>query len=299
MKNRILFITLAFSFFLGFVSSNLFADNSTSTLSNPTAEDVANTVRGMAPDRPDTTESAITVPLGYYQIEMDLARFGHGNAEGAWQKGGNYYNNLDILPMNLKMGMNKRVDFQVIINPYGLNWDRASDGSVTRTDGFGGLIARLKINILGNDGNSKFSVGIMPWSNIPGSAGGDFEREGEWWKGGLIVMGGYDFSDRTGIGFMAEFDFERDHERGKYDFTMIQSAVISHNFVAGFSGYAEYINQVAVQLGTKVLPTLSGTAAVGATYQFNKNFIVDAGVNIGLFGQVDTVNPFLGFSARY
>ena len=75
-------------------------DKSGYNLFNPTPDDY---MREMSPDRPDKTDSPITVDAGHFQLEMDFANLTYDapNSERGNVKSEDY----QIAPMNLKVGV--------------------------------------------------------------------------------------------------------------------------------------------------------------------------------------------------
>ena len=64
--------------------------------------------RELSADRPDTTESPITVEAGAFQIESSLWAFGTDGSDETWTLG----------EVNLKAGLTKDADFQLLAQRY-------------------------------------------------------------------------------------------------------------------------------------------------------------------------------------
>src|SRR5688500_19361057 len=87
---------------LALATPALAADKSKYNLFNPTPR---GEMRDMSTDRPDTTESPLTVDAGHFQLEMSF--FDVSRHETA------------VAPMNLKVGLTDNSDLQLVLLPYG------------------------------------------------------------------------------------------------------------------------------------------------------------------------------------
>lgn len=68
-------------------------------------------MREMSTDRPDTTESPITVDAGHVQLELSLVDYAYNDDGGVRSE------ELSILPSNIKLGLLNNVDIQFIFTP--------------------------------------------------------------------------------------------------------------------------------------------------------------------------------------
>lgn len=136
------------------------ADKSSFTLFNPTPREL---MRDMSTDRPDTTESPYTVDAGHFQVEVSFVDFSYDRNNEDSQTA----RSLSVSPTLLKIGLLNNVDLQVGIDPYTRERtiDRATDASET-ISGFGDTIARMKVNLWGNDGGET-AFAIMPFVKFP------------------------------------------------------------------------------------------------------------------------------------
>ena len=73
-------------------------------------------MREMSTDRPDKTESPYTVDAGHFQVEMDVLAYSYDRNNGL--PGDTRVESLSIAPMNLKVGLCNRADFQVFVETY-------------------------------------------------------------------------------------------------------------------------------------------------------------------------------------
>ncbi|WP_181243649.1 hypothetical protein [Chamaesiphon polymorphus] len=110
-------------------------------------------------------------------------------ANRAADEDGNATDDFQFIATNLKVGLLNNVDLQVVVQPYSRSRIRlnSSSNQTLQTEGFGAIVARLKVNLYGNDtferpGDS--ALAVMPYISVPtvrDGVGGNFL------EGGLIV----------------------------------------------------------------------------------------------------------------
>src|SRR5215212_9414659 len=129
-------------------------DKSRFAVFRPTPDD---RMRDMETDRPDKTESPITVDAGHFQVEMDFAtytfdRTAHETTK-AWA----------VAPTNFKVGILNNLDLQMIVETSNVLTTRDHEtGREHRVSGFGDVTLRCKTNFWGNDGGPS-AFGMMPF----------------------------------------------------------------------------------------------------------------------------------------
>ena len=131
-------------------------------------------LRELETDRPDQTESPITVDAGRFQIEADLISYTDTERNGVRRQ------DLSAPVLNLKAGLLNNVDLQLVLSPY--NHARVTDQTTTpaqteTVSGFGDTQVRLKVNLWGNDGGST-ALAIMPYIQLPTGDTGLHQRRG-------------------------------------------------------------------------------------------------------------------------
>ena len=258
-------------------STRITTDKSGYSIFNPTPRELW---RPMVADRPDFTESPYTVDAGAVQVEasfIDWARQGRGD-EGtqSWA----------VAPTNLKVGLLNDVDLQFVFDPY----VRVQDPTETR-DGFGDIQFRLKMNLWGNDGGET-AFAFMPFIQLPTASDGLGSDHVE---GGLIFPFSANLADGLGLGLMFETDFLHDESDGGYDTDFIGTAAIGIDLTDRLGAYVEGI----AIWSTDSAVDFRGILGIGATYGISENIILDAGINLGLTGDVDDVNLFTGITFRF
>ena len=259
-------------------------DKSAFTVLNPTPAEL---MRDLSADRPDATESPVTVDAGHIQVELSFFDFTYNSEAGqrtdAWT----------VMDTNVKLGVTNDIDVQLVFAAY--SQERTRMAGVTETvEGFGDVIFRVKLNFWGNDGDAPAgldgtALGIMPFIKIPtGTALSNDHVEG-----GIILPFAWDITDTIGIGLMAEVDFVYDEANDEYDIEFLHSAVIGFEVFGPVGAFVEFVG---------VVPSNgSGYQAsfiVGGTIEITPDFMIDAGVRIGVT-HTDDVGFFAGMTWRY
>jgi len=254
------------------VSDASAADKSAYSLFNPTPRALW---RPMSADRPDFTESPYTVDAGAVQMEMSFFDYAKAGADHTWT----------VAPVNLKLGLLNDVDLQFVYDPYA----QVTEDEET-TSGFGDAFQfRLKMNLWGNDGGET-ALAIMPFLTVPTGGNDDDHVEG-----GIILPFGMDLCEGVGLGLMFETDFVYDTLDDGYDTDFIGTGVIGVDVSDRVGLYCEGIGIWS----TDAAVDFRGILGVGGTYAINENLQLDAGVNVGLAGDVDDVNIFTGVTVRF
>lgn len=262
-------------------------DKSIYNLFNPTPREM---MREMSTDRPDQTESPITVDAGHFQLELDFvnATFDRDRSGG----GDVRTRDFRIAPMNLKLGLLNNVDIQFVLDPYvNSRVENRAANTVDKTSGFGDLQTRLKINFWGNDGGTT-ALGIMPFVKWPLSESG--LRNGKT-EGGIIIPMAVELPHGWGMGLMTEFDFVRNASNDGYDTEFINSITFGHDIIGKLGGYVEFFSVVS----TEENADWQGQTALGFTYAVNRNTQLDFGSNFGVTKSAPDFNPFVGLSFRF
>lgn len=235
------------------------------TLFHPTPRDEW---RELSPDRPDTTESPVTVDAGAWVVEASYFD---------WRREGGD-DTYTVMATNVKVGLTDRIDLQTVFDAY--TWEDAG------AEGFSDVTLRLKYNVWGNDGGST-AFALFPFVKIPTDtsiSNGEVE-------GGLILPFSIDLSEGIGLGLMAEFDAVHDGI-DDYDLEFVHSAVLGFDLTDRVGLFTEY---VGVAGPGDYEAYLSG----GTTFSVTDDLVFDAGVQIGLNGASEDVGIFGGFTKRF
>jgi hypothetical protein len=274
------------------VASSGFVARAQQTFEHVTAEERPAGVEGgfsreLSADRPDKTDCPFTVEPGHFQLEMDLVNFTFDTKSVGDLKSKVY----QIAPMNFKIGLLTNVDFQVVISPWA--WVRTTDrvsGATETTSGFGDVIPRVKVNLVGNDGGF-FALALIPFVKLPTSSGQLGNRSIE---GGLGVPFSFDIPDWD-VGFQSSCLLNRNSEGEGYHTEYSSSVSIGHGLFSALSLSAEFFSSISTESGSPWV----GTVDTWLTYQVNENLRLDGGVYIGVTTASDDWHPWMGFSWRW
>jgi hypothetical protein len=227
-------------------------------------------MREMATDRPDTTESPISVDAGHVQIEMDLVAVGIDRASVD-------SSTVDIGAANMKVGVTDRVDLQLVVEPY----HRESVDSMTTSSGYGGTTARAKINLWGNDGGPTAGA-LLPFTS----------RSGGVWNVGLAVPVGFELPGGFGSAVMGQLEIG--DVGGERAVAGMLTGTASHDVVGPVGAYVEAAITVAGASGDDVAVQADG----GFTVAITGDVQADVGTRLGVVGDAPDAEIFLGLSAR-
>ncbi len=239
------------------------------TLFNPTPREEW---RDLSPDRPDTTESPVTVDAGAWVVEASYFD---------WRRDGGD-DTYTVMATNLKVGLTDRIDLQTVFDAY----TRMDPATGAGAEGFSDVTLRLKYNVWGNEGEST-GFAIFPFVKIPtGTELSNGEVEG-----GLILPFSIDLAEGVGLGLMAEIDWVHDGV-ADYDVEFVHSAVLGLDLTDQLGLFVEYV-------GVNGPAPYQAYASTGLTFSLSDDFVLDAGVQIGLNDAAEDLGVFGGFTKRY
>ena len=234
---------------------------------------LAEELRPLSTDRPDTTESPYTVDAGHFQFEMEIA---------AWAKDGRE-RELTLGELNAKVGLNACTDLQVVLPFY----TQVRNGG----EGFGDVQIRLKRNLWGNDEGST-ALALMPFIKLP-TAHGDLGNDE--FEGGLIVPFGFEGPAGWACAVMAEGDIEADEDGSGHHFTAVTSATTSHEVTENTGVFFELVSVLSAESGADWEAYFN----TGMTWAVTPTWQVDGGVRLGLTDASTDFTPFLGLSTKF
>jgi len=239
-----------------------------------------NTVWDLPPleaDRPDVTESPMTVPKGMWQLEMTVAGWSRDEADGdttrTWSFG----------EINMKYGLTGRDDIQIGFDLYAR--ERSAGDSA---EGFGDVVIRWKHNLLGFDDESPVAVAAMPYVKIPTGT----ELSNGQIEGGFVLPAAMDLNDRVSLGAQIEPSYLFDEDSDDHQFALGHTVALAVDLGGSFGTYVEYVGMVTE---SDYEAGLSG----GFTYDVNSNFRLDVGAYFGLNDSAEDFAGFTGFTCRF
>ena len=291
-------------------------------LFNPTPNDQ---LRPFNTDRPSKTDSPFTVDAGRFQLEADFANFTYGryNALGTNTR----VETLLAAPTFLRIGLFQNVDFQVLIPTYENIRTDAQDAAgatvapvpvtgpgstgttgtttgttlrgrqVTTVEGYGDMLFRLKINLVGDDGGP-FIAAVIPFIKAPTASAGVGNGRVE---GGINFPINYSLPADFTLFAQTRYDFLYNGDNAGYH------ALFSNNLgvireVPGIlegrlSAYGEFAS--AVSSRESRTDPLVLTADTGLIFQLTPNIAIDVNGFFGLTRGAPVVNVFGGIGVRF
>lgn len=248
-----------------------FADKADYHFFNPTPRAE---MRELSPDRPDATESPLTVDAGHYAVEVSLFDWRRNDGADAYT----------VMATNFKIGLTNDIDFQTVFDLY--SWEDPVAGS--GLEGFGDVQFRLKWNLWGNDGGDS-ALALFPFIKVPtGTQLSNGEVEG-----GLIIPFGMSLTDRLGIGIMPEIDYVYNADTDGYDVELVHTVVLGYEITEKVGGFLEYIGVTGEDT------PYSASLAGGFTYSVNDDLTLDIGSQVGLNDNAEDFGLFTGFTRRF
>jgi hypothetical protein len=231
-------------------------------------------MREFSIDRPDVTESAITVDAGHFQFEGDLVKW-------TKQSQGKSPRTISFVNALYKMGLNHNWDIHIGLELHNIYQD--AEGNKL-DDGYGATTIRLKRNFWGNDGETRTALGMIPYVTFV--SGDPFNSDVIY---GVGFPFAYTLNENLDLGGQPQFDFVLD-ENGKHELSYFQTVVLGGALIGKLDFYLE---------GLIVIPPDDTQFLTngGLIYNINDNVKVDVAGNIGLNNPAPT-RVYLGLSFR-
>ncbi|WP_165304957.1 transporter [Pedobacter sp. SYP-B3415] len=239
-------------------------------------------MRQMETDRPDITESAITLDAGHFQLETNLAAFKRERNDDLLKS------TWLINDMILKLGLGASTDIQLDFETYvkETTEERLSH-TKEREAGNGNLTLRIKQNILGNN-RGNFAVAVLPYVRFPIAGYGEKHP----YEGGLIVPMQLKVGHDWKIGAQVEVDRLEDMEGHGSHTEFLQSLTLSHPLLKKLDGIAE--THYTYDFKQHHFSNFLNAALQLEVY---KDVKIDGGLNYGLQKDAEK-RYFLGLSLR-
>lgn len=237
-------------------------------------------MRDLSADRPDATESPITVDAGHIQIETSFIDYSRD------ETGGNETETWHAMDNNIKLGLTNNVDLQIVFSAYA--WEEVDGITPSESDGFDDMQLRLKVNFWGND-TGDTALGIMPFIKLPSGS----ELSNDHVEAGVILPFSWGFTEGWGLGMQAELDLVYDDDEGNYDSELLHSIVVGVDVTKNLGAYFEYIGVAGSDSDYQA--SLSG----GLTLEVVKDTILDVGFRGGLTDVAEDFAAFTGVTWRY
>ena len=259
-------------------------DKSGHTLFDPTPDDA---LRAFAPDRPTKATGPTTVDAGHFQFETDIVSYvwDRRNEEKVASKSFVWFD------PTLKLGLTNAIDAEISFVPY--LTARATDertGSVFRGEGLGDAVARLKVNLVGNDSGG-IAAALVPWIKLPTAGEGLGNGQVE---GGVLAP----LTFALGWDFSLEYQLALNALRNGLDdgahLDVQNTLTLGHPVFDKGTAFIELYQENGPDRGARDIVT----ADLAFAYLLTDNLQLDTGVNFGLAREAPDVNLYAGFAFR-
>jgi hypothetical protein len=229
--------------------------------------------------RPGQTESPISTPKGYFQVESQLVGYTHNKDSGVKTS------ETQIASTDFRYGIADGADVELIVSPYVRATEKVG-GASTSDSGFGDVTLRARRTFMGQNGDGP-SVALIGFVTAPTAEDGLGADKTE---AGLIATGVTPLSKTASL--TLTLGAARVHD-GVYQGDIYGGANVSFalNDKAGL--YVEAFADKAA------LSELAATFDFGGAYLLTPTTQLDAGVNLGLSDAADDVSAFVGWSHRF
>ena len=280
---------IAFAAILVWSQPLVAGDKSQYGLANPTPD---TELRELTTDRPDLTESPMTVDAGRLQVEVNAFGYARARADSDGAESETY----EYGTTNLRIGVTANSELNIVWQPYGLiRTDAGSERGASDEEGIGGLEIRGKLNLLGNDAfeaPGDTALAILPFVSFPTDSGNGISPDDV--EGGVIVPFALQLPLGFGIGFNAGAAFVKDDEGSGYHAEATGSAALAYTWGERLGTYYE----IATVLGRDDPRGDILLLGTGFTYAIGQNVQLDGGINFGVTSASDRIAPFVGMTWR-
>lgn len=260
-------------------------DKSGYSLFNPVPDAL---LRDLASDRPTKSFSPITVDAGHFQIEMDLANYSFGTNAGVTAKS---FVTADPV---IKLGLTNFADLEIQMGGYqSVQTYDAGVRAKAFNEGFGDMLVKTKINVIGNDGGF-FALALAPFVKIPASV--PLISNG-YVEGGLQVPLLFNLPGDFLLISVPEFDLLKNAADSNMHAAYRIATSLTHTIpgIDKLSGLVEFY----AQSGTDRLIPPVYTIDLGLGYMLTPNCQLDGGVNIGLNRAAPALQLYTGITQRF
>ena len=240
----------------------------------------AEALRELETDRPDATESPVTVDKGHFQLESSFFSGSKNVSDGTrtevWS----------IAETNLKYGLTDAMDLQLVWTPYVKETTKSAAGKTSVRDA-SDLVFRLKYNLWGND-EGQTAFGLMPVVKAPTSS----RLSNNKWEGGLITPFMWRAGEKWSVGAQVEIQRIFDTTNTKWEWEVSHTAVLGLDLTKRLGVYLEY-------LGISMDDSYGAHFSSGVTYGLSDVAQLDIGTVVGLNDDAEDLTVFSGISWKF
>jgi hypothetical protein len=258
-------------------------DKSGYTLLNPTPDDE---MRKFTPDRPTKGFSVRTIDAGHFEFEMDTVNYIYSKYLGIAT------HSVQTLDPTFKIGITNWADVEVQFNGLQASRSFGAGASVENGAGFGDIVLRTKMNLIGND-DGPVGLAVMPYVKLPSSAPVISNGVVE---GGLIAPLALRLPQDYLVTLMTEVDALKDSANHR-EANFANLIAVSHP-LPGIEGANATIELFSAVGSDRAAPPIY-TFDLGMNFRIDKHTILDVGLNLGLNNAAPKVQIYTGISARF
>jgi hypothetical protein len=241
-------------------------------------------LRSFNTDRPPKANSPYTVDAGHFQYETDIAVYSYGNSDGVKTQ------DWTVIDPTLKLGLTNTIDAELQVTPYQSAVTKSA-ATTTSVSGVGDTIARLKINVLGDD-HGAVAVALLPYVKLPTAQSGLGNGSVE---GGLILPISISAPGGFTVIVMPEGDYLKDTAGSGYHVAFDFLINVSHPLDKRWTFYTEVFTSQSFQSRDKPVYTLDEAL----TYALTPNLQIDFGGNFSLNDVPPRTQLYTGLSQRF
>ncbi len=246
-------------------------------------------MRSFSTDRPTKSNSPYTVDAGHFQYETDLINYTYANYAGVKT---NTYQAFDPV---WKLGLTSNMDFEVQFNGYQdvTSHEAASGALLTRGYGFGDVLFRTKLNLIGNN-EGPVALAVIPYVKTP--SGTSVISNGVV-EGGLIAPLHVSVTSDYGFIFMTEVDALKNalSSNRHANFANLVNFSGPVPGVKNLTAYVEFYSAVGTDRSTPTIYTFD----TALSYNITPTLQIDIGANIGLNNAAPNLQLYSGVSQRF
>jgi hypothetical protein len=278
LNMKTLFFTFAILFSCSFGS--VFAQQKGYSLFKPVPKEE---MRDMETDRPDVTETPITVDAGHFQYEASLLDY------SKQYKGASRINTYTINQLNFNVGITGSTAFQVMLDSYVIESERPIGSTLkTTSQGIGDVTLRIKQNLMGNDGGN-FAIAMLPYLKVPTAKYKEDNRT----EFGLSVPIRIQLPSEWTLGTQVEVDRLQEEGEQALHTDLLQSLSLSHELFKNMEGLVETYYTYGIKKHE-----WNNFLNAALQYEASSNCKFDAGINYGVQHEA-TRSFFLGMAYRF
>lgn len=241
-------------------------------------------VRPLSTDRPDQTESAHTVPKGWFQVESNLVSFSRT------RQAGERSDETSFCDFIFKYGVTHNTDLQIGWAPRLLHRSQDTQSVlIGKKNGSGDLYLRMKTNLVGND-EGPYAMALLPWAKAPTATKGLGNQR---WEYGLTINQEIDIGGGWELGSSIFLSMAVTDHQTRY-FEPAFTLAIGRDLTEKIGFYVETYQGWLTDEGRYWQSSLDG----GFTYLVTSDLKFDVGIN-WYYNAQEAINPFVGVSFRF